>query len=115
MIPSWSIPRLWLSRAGNEYASLMLGLKVRDSTAGYRVYSRTALDKIDFATVTADGYGFQIEMTYRARLGGASIVEVPISFTDRTLGESKMSSAIVIEALWLVTKWAVERPFGKRP
>lgn len=114
-IPSWSIPRLWLSRAGNEYASLMLGLKVRDSTAGYRVYSRTALDKIDFATVTADGYGFQIEMTYRARLGGASIVEIPISFTDRTLGESKMSSAIVVEALWLVTKWAVERPFGKRP
>jgi dolichol-phosphate mannosyltransferase len=114
-IPSWSIPRLWLSRAGNEYASFMLGLGVRDSTAGYRVYSRGALEKIDYATVTADGYGFQIEMTYRARLGGASIVEVPISFTDRTLGESKMSSAIVLEALWLVTKWAAERPFGRRP
>jgi|SRR5579872_4890252 len=114
-IPSWSIPRLWLSRAGNEYASLMLGLGVRDSTAGYRVYSRDALTKIDYATVTADGYGFQIEMTYRARLGGASIVEVPISFTDRTLGESKMSGAIVVEALWLVTKWAAERPFGRRP
>jgi len=114
-IPNWSIPRLWLSRAGNEYASLMLGLKVRDSTAGYRVYSREALDKINYATVSADGYGFQIEMTYRARLGGASIVEVAISFTDRTLGESKMSSAIVVEALWLVTKWAAERPFGLRP
>lgn len=114
-IPSWSIPRLWLSRGGNQYASVMLGLKVKDSTAGYRVYSRVALDRIDYATVTADGYGFQIEMTYRARLGGASIVEVPISFTDRTLGESKMSSAIVVEALWLVTKWALERPFGRRP
>jgi dolichol-phosphate mannosyltransferase len=114
-IPSWPIARLWLSRGGNQYASVMLGLKVKDSTAGYRVYSREALDKIDYATVTADGYGFQIEMTYRARLGGASIVEVPISFTDRTLGESKMSSAIVIEALWLVTKWALERPFGRRP
>lgn len=114
-IPSWSIPRLWLSRGGNQYASVMLGLKVKDSTAGYRVYSRDALGKIDYATVTADGYGFQIEMTYRARLGGASIVEVPISFTDRTRGESKMSSAIVVEALWLVTKWALERPFGRRP
>jgi dolichol-phosphate mannosyltransferase len=114
-IPSWSIPRLWLSRGGNQYASLMLGLKVEDSTSGYRVYSRAALEKIGYATVTADGYGFQIEMTYRARLGGASIVEVPISFTDRTLGESKMSGAIVAEALWLVTKWALERPFGRRP
>jgi len=54
-------------------------------------------------------------MTYRARLGGASIVEVPISFTDRTRGESKMSSSIVAEALWLVTKWALQRPIGKRP
>ncbi|MGH9020102.1 MAG: polyprenol monophosphomannose synthase [Acidimicrobiales bacterium] len=114
-IPSWSIARLWLSRGGNQYASVMLGLRVKDSTAGYRVYSRDALATIDYATVTADGYGFQIEMTYRARLGGASIVEVPISFTDRTLGESKMSSAIVVEALWLVTKWAIERPLGRRP
>jgi dolichol-phosphate mannosyltransferase len=102
-----------LSRGGNQYASLMLGLKVADSTAGYRVYSNSALEKIDYQTVTADGYGFQIEMTYRARRGGATIVEVPISFTDRERGESKMSGAIVIEALWLVTKWAIERPFGR--
>jgi len=90
----------------------MLGLKVNDSTAGFRVYSASALDKIDFQTVLADGYGFQIEMTYRARRAGASIVEVPISFTDRALGDSKMSSAIVLEALWLVTLWAIERPFS---
>lgn len=108
-IPKWSIVRLMLSRGGNQYASLMLGLGVKDSTAGYRVYSTRALEMIDFHRVTADGYGFQIEMTYRARRGGASIIEVPIAFTDRTLGESKMSSVIVVEALWLVTKWGLER------
>ncbi len=113
-IPKWSLVRLLLSRGGNQYASLMLGLGVKDSTAGYRVYSDRALRLIDYRTVTADGYGFQIEMTFRARRAGATIVEVPISFTDRTRGESKMSSAIVVEALLLVTKWAVERPFAKR-
>jgi dolichol-phosphate mannosyltransferase len=112
-IPQWSFSRRMLSRGGNQYASIMLGLGVADSTAGYRVYSKRALELIDFTTVTADGYGFQIEMTYRARRAGASIIEVPISFTDRELGESKMSQAIVVEALWLVTKWALERPFGR--
>ena len=112
-IPKWSLLRLLLSRGGNQYASIMLGLKVKDSTAGYRVYSDRALRLIDYTSVSADGYGFQIEMTFRARRAGASITEVPISFTDRTRGESKMSSAIVVEALWLVTKWAIERPFAK--
>ena len=112
-IPQWKLSRRLLSRGGNRYASVMLGLKVSDSTAGYRVYSRSALEKIGYQTVTADGYGFQIEMTYRARRGGASIVEVPISFLDRQLGESKMSSTIVYEALWLVTKWALLRPFTR--
>lgn len=112
-IPQWKLSRRLLSRGGNQYASLMLGLGVADSTAGYRVYSRSALEKIEFETVRADGYGFQIEMTYRARHGGASIVEVPISFSDRELGESKMSSSIVVEALWLVTKWALQRPFSR--
>ena len=112
-IPKWSMLRLLLSRGGNQYASVMLGLKVKDSTAGYRVYSDRALRLIDYTSVTADGYGFQIETTFRARRAGATIVEVPISFTDRTRGESKMSSAIVVEALWLVTKWALERPFAR--
>jgi dolichol-phosphate mannosyltransferase len=112
-IPMWKLSRRLLSRGGNQYASFMLRLGVADSTAGYRVYSYSALQKIDYETVSADGYGFQIEMTYRARRGGASIVEVPISFSDRQLGESKMSSSIVYEALWLVTKWAVLRPFGR--
>jgi dolichol-phosphate mannosyltransferase len=112
-IPAWSTSRLLLSKGGNRYASTMLGLRVADSTAGYRVYRKSALDKIDYSTVQADGYGFQIEMTYRARRGGASIIETPISFTDRTEGESKMSSAIVVEALWLVTKWGVARALGR--
>jgi dolichol-phosphate mannosyltransferase len=112
-IPRWKLSRRLLSRGGNQYASLMLGLRVADSTAGYRVYSESALRKINFESVKADGYGFQIEMTYRARRGGASICEVPISFSDRKLGDSKMSSSIVYEALWLVTKWAVQRPFAR--
>ncbi len=103
-IPKWSFARLLLSRGGNYYASIMLGLGVADSTAGFRVYSSKALEVIDFQTVAANGYGFQIEMTYRAKCGGASIVEIPIAFTDRCLGESKMSRTIVMEALLLVTK-----------
>ena len=112
-IPQWSFTRRMLSRGGNQYATILLGLRVADSTSGYRVYSASALERIDYETVTADGYGFQIEMTYRARRAGASIVEVPISFTDRERGQSKMSSAIVVEALALVTKWALERPFRR--
>ncbi|MEI8283189.1 MAG: polyprenol monophosphomannose synthase [Armatimonadota bacterium] len=73
-IPSWSMSRLLLSRVGNKYSSWMLGLKVADATAGYRVYRKSALEKIDYTTVKSDGYGFQVEMTYRARRGGASIV-----------------------------------------
>jgi dolichol-phosphate mannosyltransferase len=112
-IPQWTFSRRMLSRGGNQYASLMLGLRVADSTSGYRVYSKELLQRIRYDTVNADGYGFQIEMTYRARRAGASIIEVPISFTDRELGASKMSQAIVVEALWLVTKWALERPFRR--
>jgi dolichol-phosphate mannosyltransferase len=112
-IPSWSTSRLLLSKGGNRYASIMLGLGVADSTAGFRVYRASGLKKIDYETVRADGYGFQIEMTYRARRNGASIIETPISFTDRTVGESKMSRAIVTEALGMVTIWGIKRLFGR--
>jgi dolichol-phosphate mannosyltransferase len=112
-IPQWALSRRLLSRGGNQYASLMLGLGVKDATAGFRVYSDEALRGIDFTNVRADGYGFQIEMTYRAKQAKLSITEVPISFVDRELGESKMSGHIVIEALLLVTKWALQRPFGR--
>ena len=112
-IPNWAYSRHLLSRGGNQYASLVLGLKVADSTSGFRVYSASALDKIGYADVTAEGYGFQIEMTYRARNAGASIIEVPITFKDRQRGESKMSRAIVVEALGLVTEWAIERQWRR--
>ncbi len=108
-IPNWKLSRKLLSRGGNLYASVVLSLHVADSTAGFRAYNKTILEKVDLSTITADGYGFQIEMTYRAKQKGAKIVEVPISFVDRVEGTSKMSSSVVTEALWLVTKWGFER------
>ncbi|NDH84520.1 MAG: dolichol-phosphate mannosyltransferase, partial [Acidimicrobiia bacterium] len=89
------------------YAAAVLGIDVKDATSGYRAYRAEALTNIDFHTVQADGYGFQVEMAYRVLASGGRIVEVPISFTDRVRGESKMSSSIVVEALVLVTWWAI--------
>jgi dolichol-phosphate mannosyltransferase len=108
-IPNWSWHRHLLSRGGNVYASAVLGLGVADATAGFRVYAVSLLERLDLASVRAEGYGFQIEMTYRARQAGARITEVPIKFVDRVAGESKMSSAIVVEALALVTWWGFRR------
>ena len=106
-IPDWSWHRRALSRWGNRYAAAVLGIDVKDATSGYRAYRAEALTNIDFHKVQADGYGFQVEMAYRVLASGGRIVEVPISFTDRVRGESKMSSRIVIEALVLVTWWAI--------
>jgi glycosyltransferase involved in cell wall biosynthesis len=106
-IPDWPKHREYLSRGGNRYAAAMLGLQVRDATAGFRCYAAPMLARIDLDAVTADGYGFQIEMAYAVARRGGRIVEVPISFTDRVRGTSKMSGRIVVEALWLVTWWAV--------
>mgnify|MGYP001280179816 FL=1 len=106
-IPDWSWYRRALSRWGNRYAAAVLGIDVKDATSGYRAYRAEALTNIDFHKVQADGYGFQVEMAYRVLASGGRIVEVPISFTDRVRGESKMSSRIVIEALVLVTWWAI--------
>jgi len=108
-IPNWAWHRHLLSRGGNIYASKVLGLGVADSTAGYRAYSARILRQLDLDRIRAEGYGFQIEMTYRAKQHGAAITEVPISFVDRAAGESKMSSVIVIEALGLVTWWGLGR------
>jgi dolichol-phosphate mannosyltransferase len=108
-IPQWAWHRELLSRGGNRYASAVLGLGVADSTAGFRAYSADILKKLDLHRIRAEGYGFQIEMTYRAKQHGAAIAEVPISFVDRAAGESKMSSAIVFEALGLVTWWGLGR------
>jgi dolichol-phosphate mannosyltransferase len=108
-IPNWAWHRHLLSRGGNAYASAVLGLGVSDSTAGYRAYSAGILRQLDLDRIRAEGYGFQIEMTYRAIQHGASVTEVPISFVDRAAGESKMSSFIVVEALGLVTWWGLGR------
>jgi dolichol-phosphate mannosyltransferase len=108
-IPNWAWHRHLLSRGGNLYASGVLGLGVSDSTAGYRCYSAGILRRLDLDRIRAEGYGFQIEMTYRARQFGAVITEVPIKFVDREAGESKMSSFIVVEALGLVTYWGLGR------
>ncbi len=108
-IPNWSWHRHLLSWSGNRYADVVLGLGVADSTAGFRAYAATVLRRLDLDAVRAEGYGFQIEMTYRAKQAGASIVERPIAFVDRVAGESKMSSRIVVEALGLVTWWGMQR------
>jgi dolichol-phosphate mannosyltransferase len=108
-IPNWSLPRRMLSRGGNIYADLLLGLGVRDSTAGFRAYAASVLRRIDLSSVRAESYGFQIEMTYRAIKEGARIKEVPIRFVDRELGTSKMSTYTVVEALGLVTWWGAVR------
>ncbi|MGI9022930.1 MAG: polyprenol monophosphomannose synthase [Acidimicrobiales bacterium] len=106
-IPHWPFHRRALSRNGNRYASRMLGLRVADSTSGYRAYRSGLMARIDLDAVRANGYGFQIEMVYRvARLGGR-IEERPIEFVDRERGVSKMSTRVVVEALALVTWWGL--------
>jgi dolichol-phosphate mannosyltransferase len=108
-IPNWAWHRRLLSRGGNVYASALLGLGVADSTSGFRVYAASVLRRIDLDSIRADGYGFQIEMTYQARKAGATVVEVPIRFVDRVDGESKMSTFIVVEAFGLVSWWGAQR------
>jgi dolichol-phosphate mannosyltransferase len=110
-VPHWSRLRRLLSRWGNRYAAAVLGLGVRDSTAGFRAYRAETLQAIDYESTRADGYAFQVEMTYRVARVGGRIVEVPITFSDRVGGRSKMSSRIVVEAMALVTWWALrDRP-----
>lgn len=114
-IQNWPRLRLFLSRWGNRYAAGMLGLAVNDATAGYRAYSPALLRRIDFASVRAEGYGFQIEMTHRAVRSGARIVEVPITFIDRVVGESKLSHHIINEAFGLVNRlWFRDRLLRRR-
>ncbi|HEY6532594.1 MAG TPA: polyprenol monophosphomannose synthase [Acidimicrobiales bacterium] len=106
-IPDWPKHREYLSRSGSLYARLLLGLQVRDATSGFRCYGAPMLSRIDLDAVAADGYGFQIEMAYNVARRDGRIVEVPISFTDRVRGTSKMSSRIIVEALVLVTWWGL--------
>ena len=108
---NWSWRRQLLSRAANIYVRIMLGMGVNDSTAGFRIYSSELLRKIPLQEIKSEGYSFQIEMTRAAKLAGAKIVEVPITFRERESGVSKMSGAIVREAMLLVTVWGLNRFF----
>lgn len=105
-ILNWPIHRLALSRFGNWYARVLLRSKVRDITAGYRIYRTELLRRLDLASVQARGYAFQINLTILANRAEATIVEVPITFIERTLDKSKMTKRIVFEAFYLVLKWA---------
>jgi dolichol-phosphate mannosyltransferase len=113
-IPHWPWQRRVLSRIGNLYASTALGLGVRDATSGFRAYRMTTLRSIQAGATKATGYGFQVELAYRAHRQGARITEVPITFNDRVRGESKMSWHIIGEAMSLVTWWSFrDRALGK--
>lgn len=112
-VVNWPRSREALSRGANLYARIALGLPARDSTAGFRVWRRATLEGVDLDTVRSQGYCFQIDLTRRAARRGFRIVEVPIEFVDRTEGASKMSAAIVREAAWRVTAWAVQDRAGQ--
>ncbi len=101
-VKDWGLTRRILSRGGSRYAQLTLGLHVKDLTGGFKCFNRKVLESIDLDSVRSYGYAFQVELTYRAVKRGFRILEVPIVFRDRLVGESKMSPKIALEAIWLV-------------
>ncbi len=110
-VSNWSRARVALSKAGNRYARLALGFPLHDATSGYRVYRRRLLQHLAAEPIRSDGYGFQIELAFRAWRGGFAIGETPITFREREHGTSKISRRIVFEALWLVTLWGLRERF----
>jgi dolichol-phosphate mannosyltransferase len=113
-VPDWSRRRRWLSRWANRYVRLMLRLGVNDATAGFRAYRTSALREVDHLATRADGYAFQVELTERVVRTGGGVLEVPVVFHDRRGGRSKMSGRIVLEAMVLVTGWAIEERVLRR-
>lgn len=107
-VVNWPRSREVLSRGGNAYTRLALGLGVRDATGGFRAYRATALARLDLGSIQSQGYCFQVDMTRRIHGAGGRILEVPITFEERRLGRSKMSRGIVAEALWRVTVWGAQ-------
>ena len=104
-VVNWPRSRSFLSRGGNLYTRWALGLQLHDATGGYRAVRRQVLEGIDYQAIQSEGYCFQVDLAWRAVLAGYRVVEVPITFVERQRGESKMSRAIVREALWRVTQW----------
>jgi len=112
-IRNWGRLRMLVSRAGCLYARSVLGLPVRDLTGGYKCFRREVLEALDLGRIRSQGYAFQVELTYRALQLGFRVKEVPILFTDRRVGESKMSRRIVLEAMWMIPALRV-RPVPTR-
>lgn len=108
-VVNWPRRRELISRGGNLYARLALGFDLHDATAGYRAFRRSVLEGIDYAGVASHGYCFQVDLARRALAAGFRVGEVPITFVEREIGESKMSSDIVREAFVRVTQWGVQR------
>jgi dolichol-phosphate mannosyltransferase len=99
---NWGLARRLISRGGSVYTALFLRMGVKDPTGGFKCFRRPVLEQLDLETITPRGYAFQIEMTYRAKQAGFKVVEIPIIFVDRVVGQSKMSRAVVLEAIWRV-------------
>ena len=112
-VVNWPRRRQLLSRGGNTYVRRMLGLAVRDATGGFRAFRRRTLESLALDDVSSHGYCFQVDLAWRAVRGGFTVTEVPIAFVERELGTSKMSGAIVREALWRVTVWGVRHRAGQ--
>ncbi|KAA2265758.1 polyprenol monophosphomannose synthase [Solihabitans fulvus] len=108
-VVNWPKHREWLSRGGNIYSKIALGAKLNDITGGFRAYRREPLERIKLDSVASQGYCFQIDLAWRTIEAGFRVTEVPITFTERVIGESKMSGNIVREALLRVTKWGLRR------
>ena len=108
-VVNWPATRELLSRGGNAYTRTVLGLPLRDATGGFRAYRRTVLDALPLGEVASQGYCFQVDLAWQTHQAGFTVVEVPITFVERVRGESKMSRAIVLEALWRVTWWGLRR------
>jgi len=107
-VVNWPWQRRALSRGGNLYVRLLLGVSVRDATAGYRLFRRSTLERLDLATVRSTGYVFQTDLVVRTLRGGMLVREVPIEFVERVRGESKMSGQVAVESLGRITTWGLQ-------
>lgn len=114
IVQNWPKRREALSRAANLYARLMIGMPVRDVTGGYRAFRRSTLEKIALETVDSRGYCFQIDLALRTHKAGLRVAEAPITFVDRIHGTSKMSQAVVAEAMLRVTQWGITTRFSRK-